>query len=61
MIVYDPRDNTWKESNNPALVALFKILTHCKPLPEFAWRYVWTNSRTWADFCDEEVNESKTD
>lgn len=59
MRVYDPRDNTWKESDNPALIALFLILTHCKPLPDFAWRYIWTNSIIWANFCDEEIEISE--
>lgn len=61
MRVYDPRDNAWKESNNPALIALFFILTDCTPQPKIVWDYLWTNSSIWADFCDEEVDEHESE
>lgn len=59
MRLYDPRDNTWKESNNPALTFLdFVYIQSCEPIPND----IWNKIINWANYCDEEVNtsESKT-
>lgn len=58
MRVYDPRDNTWKESDNPALILLYIELISCCALEDCLWEFY----KEWANYCDEEVNtnESKT-
>ena len=53
MRVYDPRDNTWKKSNNPALILLMIELTSCCSLEDNIWSFY----KEWADYCEEEVNE----
>jgi len=49
--VYDPRDNSWKESNNPALFILYLMLISCEPISDNTWE----NIVYWANLCDEEI------
>lgn len=51
MRVYDPRDNAWKESDNPSLVLLYTLLTSCCPLEDS----IWEESITWANMCEQEI------
>ena len=57
--IYDPRDNSWKVSDNPALVIADLA---CRRIIKTKWRLdkaldnsFWDKISILADFCDEEV------
>lgn len=53
MIVFDPRDQQWKESDNPALMLAQHMMTmYALPTSEVDWTKVVTD----ADFCDQPVD-----
>jgi len=58
--IYDPRDNLWKVSDNPALVMADLA---CRGVLKTGWRldkaldnFFWDKIGELADFCDDKIN-----
>lgn len=57
--VYDPRSDTTKESNNPALIIAHYITDLIESSPPLELREdFWPVVAEWADYCDEEVENN---